>query len=133
MATGARYKGMTALLHALVQETFMRAHSKPTPSQPHDPDLAQQARPGHGVPSQDLDPAAQMPLSVAESARELRSAFTGGGMIAGTGLGCIMGLIVAGGAGAMLGGVLGSVVGAWAAMAACLRVAQMGEAVFLNY
>ena len=111
----------------------MPTHFTPTSCKPLDPDLAQQARRGYGVPSQDLDPAAQMPLSAVEQARELRSAFTGGGMIAGLGLGCVLGLMLAGGAGAVLGSVSGSIVGAWAAMAAGMRMKQMSDSVFLNY
>ena len=36
-----------------------------------DPDLLEQARPGCGVPSQDPDPAAQVGLDDAETAREV--------------------------------------------------------------
>ena len=40
---------------------------------PHDEDLAEQARPGHGVPSQDPNPAAQISLEPEEAEREARS------------------------------------------------------------
>lgn len=101
-----------------------------------DPDLQEQAVKGHGVPSQDPDPSAQIQLSAAEAAREVRSALTGGGMIAGAALGCLMGAIWAGGAGAVLGSVAGSVLGvlaALAALAAGVHVDSTGDAVFLHY
>ena len=102
-----------------------------------DPDLLEQARPGCGVPSQDPDPAAQVGLDDAETAREVRSALTGGGMIAGAVLGCALGALMAGGVGVVLGGVLGgvagSVLGALSAMAAGVRVQQEGDHVFLHY
>ena len=34
----------------------------PSNNAPIDEDLAEQARPGHGIPSQDPNPAAQIPL-----------------------------------------------------------------------
>lgn len=98
-----------------------------------DPDLQEQAVKGHGVPSQDPDPSAQIQLSAAEAAREVRSALTGGGMIAGAALGCLMGAIWAGGAGAVLGSVAGSVLGVLAALAAGVHVDSAGDAVFLHY
>lgn len=98
-----------------------------------DPDLLEQARPGCGVPSQGPDPAAQVGLDDAEMAREVRSALTGGGMIAGAVLGCALGALLAGGVGVVLGGVAGSVLGALSAMAAGVRVQQEGDHVFLHY
>lgn len=101
-----------------------------------DPDLQEQVVKGHGVPSQDPDPSAQIQLSAAEAAREVRSALTGGGMIAGAALGCLMGAIWAGGAGAVLGSVARSVLGvlaALAALAAGVHVDSTGDAVFLHY
>jgi non-heme chloroperoxidase len=50
---------------------------------PIDEDLAEQARPGHGVPSQDPDPSAQVQLDPDEAAREAKSTLTAGGMVAG--------------------------------------------------
>ena len=41
--------------------------TKPSHAKPRDVDLAEQARPGHGVPSQDPDPAAQIPLGPEEA------------------------------------------------------------------
>ena len=76
-----------------------------------DPDLAAQARPGHGVPSQDPDPAAQVPLSAQESARESKSVLMGGGLVAGAAAGAAVGAAVAGPAGVMVGGLVGSIAG----------------------
>ncbi len=52
-----------------------------------DQDLAGQARPGHGIPSQDPDPAAQMPMEPGEAEREANSVLTGGGMMVGAAAG----------------------------------------------
>lgn len=100
---------------------------------PVDPDLRAQARTGCGVPSQNPAPAAQAGLEDAEMACELRSALTGGGMIAGAVLGCALGALMAGAMGVVLGGVAGSVLGALSAMAAGVRVQQDGDHVFLHY
>lgn len=98
-----------------------------------DPDLQEQAVEGHGVPSQDPDPSAQIHLSAAEASREVRSVLTGGGMIAGAALGCLLGAVWAGGAGVVLGSVAGSILGALAAMAAGVHVDSAGDAVFFHY
>ena len=50
--------------------------------QPVDPDLAEQAVPGHGVPSQDPAASAQVGLLPEEAEREAKSAFVGGGAVA---------------------------------------------------
>lgn len=83
-----------------------------------DPDLAEQAHPGHGVPSQDPDPAAQFELSPEESERESHSIFMGGGLVAGAAAGAAIGAALAGPAGAVVGGTLGSIAGALGAAAA---------------
>jgi hypothetical protein len=44
-----------------------------------DEDLVEQARPGHGIPSQDTDPAAQVALKPDEAQREVHTVLTGGG------------------------------------------------------
>ena len=80
------------------------------PAQPSAPalpdeDLAEQARPGHGIPSQDTNPAAQYPLGPAEAERESRSVLTGGGVVGGP-------------VGVVVGGTLGAVAGALGAAAA---------------
>jgi len=84
----------------------------PTPSaHPADPDLQEQALAGHGVPSQDPNPAAQQPLTAAESERESKSVLMGGGLVAGAATGAAVGAAVAGPVGVMLGGIIGSVAG----------------------
>ncbi len=63
---------------------------------PVDEDLAEQARPGHGIPSQDPDPAAQVALQPKEAEREANSVLMGGGMVAGAATGAAIGVAVAG-------------------------------------
>lgn len=83
-----------------------------------DPDLAEQAQPGHGVPSQDPDPNAQVAMSEQESAREISSSLVGGGALAGIAVGAAVGGAVAGPVGILVGGTVGSVAGALGAAAA---------------
>ena len=93
----------------------------PTPSQviqAVDEDLAEQARPGHGVPSQDPDPAAQFPLSPEEAERESHSVLMGGGVVAGAVTGAAVGVAVAGPVGVLVGSTLGVVAGALGGAAA---------------
>jgi hypothetical protein len=78
---------------------------------PVDPDLAEQARPGHGIPSQDPAPAAQQPLDTGEADREAQSVMTGGGMMVGAATGAAIGATVAGPVGVVVGGTLGGVAG----------------------
>ncbi len=94
--------------------------SATTPSNagPVDQDLAEQARPGHGVPSQDPDPAAQMPLERDELQRETHSVLMGGGVVAGAASGAVIGVAMAGPVGVVVGAALGSVAGALGAAAA---------------
>ena len=54
---------------------------------PADEDLTLQAHPGHGVPSQDPDAAAQFLLEPQEQEREAASVLAGGGMVAGAATG----------------------------------------------
>lgn len=90
-----------------------------TPTQaPQDPDLAEQAVPGHGVPSQDPDPAAQVRLSPEDAERESGSVLMGGGLVAGAAAGAAVGAAVAGPAGVLVGGIVGSVAGALGGAAA---------------
>lgn len=77
-----------------------------------DNDLAAQARPGHGVPSQDPNLAAQLPLEPGEAQREAGSVFTGGGVVAGTATGAAIGALVAGPIGVVVGATVGGVAGA---------------------
>lgn len=77
----------------------------------HDKDLAEQARPGHGVPSQDPNPAAQISLEPEEAEREAKSVLTGGGMVGGAAIGATIGVAVGGPVGVVVGGTLGAVAG----------------------
>lgn len=77
-----------------------------------DEDLSEQARPGHGIPSQDPDPAAQLALEPEEAQRERQSVLTGGGMVAGAATGGAIGVMVAGPVGVVVGAALGAVAGA---------------------
>ena len=79
---------------------------------PRDQDLVEQARPGHGVPSQDPDPAAQMPLEPGEAEREAKSVWAGGAAVGGVAAGAAIGVAVGGPAGAVVGGTLGAIAGA---------------------
>ena len=83
-----------------------------------DPDLAEQAHSGHGVPSQDPDPAAQFELSPEEAERESHSVFMGGGLVAGAAAGAAIGAALAGPAGVVIGGTIGSIAGALGGAAA---------------
>lgn len=90
----------------------------PSRTAPRDEDLAEQARPGHGVPSQDPSPAAQSPLEPGEAEREANSVLTGGGMVGGAAIGATIGVAVAGPVGVVVGGALGAVAGALGGAAA---------------
>ena len=92
--------------------------AKPATSVPIDQDLAAQAHPGHGIPSQDPSPAAQFRLEPEEAAREAKSVLMGGGVVAGMATGAAVGVVVAGPVGVVVGGTLGAVVGAFGAAAA---------------
>lgn len=85
--------------------------TQPTGVKPVDPDLAEQAVPGHGVPSQDPNPAAQVALDPEEAERESKSALIGGSLVAGTAAGAAVGAAVAGPVGVLVGGTLGAVAG----------------------
>ncbi|MEO5607359.1 MAG: hypothetical protein ABIR13_07250 [Polaromonas sp.] len=86
--------------------------SQPTNAEPIDPDLAEQAVPGHGIPSQDPDPAAQVLLTPEEAERESKSALMGGGLVAGSATGAAIGAVVAGPVGVLVGVTLGAIAGA---------------------
>jgi phage-related tail protein len=90
----------------------------PSNTAPADEDLAEQARPGHGIPSQDPDPAAQIALEPQEAEREAQSALTGGGAVAGAATGAAVGVMVAGPVGVVVGTAVGAVVGALGGAAA---------------
>ena len=90
----------------------------PSNTTPADEDIAKQARPGHGIPSQDPDPAAQFAQGPAEEQREVQSVLMGGGVVAGLATGAAIGVAVAGPAGVVVGGALGAVAGALGGAAA---------------
>jgi pimeloyl-ACP methyl ester carboxylesterase len=85
---------------------------------PADADLADQARPGHGIPSQDPNPDAQVALAPDEAEREAKSVMTGGGMVGGAALGAGIGVAVGGPVGVVVGGTLGAIAGALGGAAA---------------
>ena len=82
-----------------------------TGGKPVDLDLADQAVPGHGVPSQDPDSAAQVALDPEEAERESKSVLIGGGLVAGLATGAAVGAAVAGPVGVLVGGTVGAVAG----------------------
>jgi uncharacterized protein YcfJ len=77
-----------------------------------DQDMAEQAVPGHGIPSQDPDPAAQVLLDPREAEREGKSLLMGGGVVAGMATGAAIGVAVAGPVGVLVGASLGAAAGA---------------------
>lgn len=85
---------------------------------PADEDLAEQALPGHGIPSQDPNPAAQILLEPQDAEREANSVLMGGGMVAGAATGAAIGVAVAGPVGVVVGATLGAVAGALGGAAA---------------
>jgi non-heme chloroperoxidase len=95
------------------------------PSRPVDQDLAEQARPGHGIPSQDPGPGAQMPMEPGEAQREADSVLMGGGAVAGAATGAAVGVAVAGPVGVLVGATLGAVAGALGGAAAAAAGSPM--------
>lgn len=85
---------------------------------PVDEDLAEQANPGHGIPSQDPNAAAQTALEPQDAEREANSVLMGGGVMAGAATGVAIGVAVAGPVGALVGASLGAVAGALGGAAA---------------
>jgi hypothetical protein len=91
----------------------MSTSAYPTSSTvPIDEDLAEQALSGHGVPSQDPDPAAQFRLQPEEANREANSVLVGGSLVAGAATGAAIGVVAAGPVGVVVGATLGAVAGA---------------------
>ncbi len=90
----------------------------PTNTAPLDEDLVEQANPGHGIPSQDPDPAAQSRLKPEDAEREAHSVLIGGGLMAGAATGAAIGVAVAGPVGVLVGASLGAVAGALGVSAA---------------
>ncbi|MDZ4101872.1 MAG: hypothetical protein U1E12_09380 [Hydrogenophaga sp.] len=83
-----------------------------------DKDLADQALPGHGIPSQDPEAAAQSAMEPGEALREANSVLAGGGVIVGAAAGAAIGTLVAGPVGAVVAGTVGAVAGALGGVAA---------------
>ena len=94
------------------------ATTTPPTTAPADEDLAEQARPGHGIPSQDPSLGAQVPLGPDEAKREAKSVLVGGGVLAGAATGATIGVVVAGPVGVVVGATLGAVAGALGGAAA---------------
>jgi pimeloyl-ACP methyl ester carboxylesterase len=91
---------------------------------PVDEDLAEQAVPGHGVPSQDPEGSAQIALEPEEAEREVKSVMVGGGAMAGAATGAAIGVAVAGPVGVLVGATLGAVAGAFGGVAAGAAVSS---------
>jgi len=97
----------------------MNPSTVPRPGNPHaDQDLAEQAVPGHGIPSQDPNPAAQVQQPPRDAERESHSVLMGGGMVAGMAAGAAVGVAVAGPVGVLVGASLGAAAGALGGAAA---------------
>lgn len=96
----------------------------PSRTMPADQDLAEQALPGHGIPSQDPDPAAQVLLEPQEAEREGKSVLMGGGLVAGMATGAAIGVAAAGPVGVLVGASLGAAAGALGGVAAGAAVNQ---------
>lgn len=92
--------------------------TQPSNTTPVDEDLAEQALPGHGIPSQDPDPAAQTALDPQDADREANSVLIGGGVVAGMATGAAIGVAVAGPVGVVVGSTVGAVAGALGGAAA---------------
>lgn len=101
----------------------MKPSTTPTSqTTPADKDLVEQANPGHGVPSQDPDPAAQVRLNPKEAEREAHSVVVAGGVLAGAATGAAIGVAVAGPVGVVVGASAGAVVGVVGSAAAGAKV-----------
>ncbi len=90
----------------------------PPRAEPADQDLAEQAQPGHGIPSQDPNAGAQVALTPEEAEREAKSVMMGGGVVAGMATGAAIGVAVAGPVGVLVGATLGAAAGALGGAAA---------------
>ena len=98
----------------------------PSNTVPVDEDLAEQANPGHGIPSQDPNAAAQTALEPQEAEREANSVLIGGGLMAGAATGAVIGVAVAGPVGVLVGASLGAVAGALGGAAAGAAASSEG-------
>ncbi len=100
------------------------ADTSPPRTVPADEDLAEQARPGHGIPSQDPTSESQVPLEPGEAEREANSVLMGGGVVAGAATGAAIGVAVAGPVGVLVGATLGAVAGALGGAAAAATASR---------
>jgi pimeloyl-ACP methyl ester carboxylesterase len=99
-------------------------NTPPSDAPPADEDLAEQANPGQGIPSQDPSGEAQTLLKPHEAEREAKSAFVGGGLVAGATTGALIGVAVAGPVGILAGAALGAAAGAAGGAAAGAAAGQ---------
>ena len=91
----------------------------PSPSHRiHDEDVAKQARPGHGIPSQDPKPSAQFALSTEDTRRATDSVLMGSGLVVAAATGAGVGAMVSGPVGILIGASLGAVTGLLCGVAA---------------
>ena len=97
---------------------MIQSSTPPLKTNPLDEDMAEQAHPGHGIPSQDPESGAQFLLNPEESEREAKSVLVGGGVVAGVATGAAIGAVVAGPVGIVVGAAVGTAVGALGAAAA---------------
>ena len=95
-----------------------------------DEDVAMQARPGHGIPSQDPNPTAQFAQEPAAVQSEVKSVLVTGGVVAGAATGATIGVAVAGPVGVVVGAAVGAVAGALggAAAGSAVNTADSGKA-----
>ena len=96
----------------------MHPLTPPSNTEPVDADLVEQAKPGHGIASQDPNAAAQTALEPQDADREASSVLVGGGVMAGAATGAAIGVAVAGPVGVLVGVSLGAVAGALGGAAA---------------
>jgi pimeloyl-ACP methyl ester carboxylesterase len=106
------------LLQLKLEKRVNRLTTSPSNSPPVDGDMAEQANPGHGIPSQDPESAAQTPLAPQDVEREANSVLVGGGAMAGAATGAAIGIAVVGPVGVLIGASLGAVAGALGGAAA---------------
>jgi non-heme chloroperoxidase len=118
MMHGGSYKKLAAYMAAFPRTPMNSSNTLPANNSPGDVDLAEQARPGHGIPSQDPNPAAQFVLEPAEAEREAKSVLAGGAVVGGAAVGAGIGVAVGGPVGVVVGAALGAVAGALGGAAA---------------
>lgn len=100
------------------QEIAMQQVTDAHPAVGSDPDLVEQAKPGHGVPSQDPNSSAQLAIGPEQAIAEQKSVFVGAGVMAGAAAGAVVGTAVAGPVGVIVGATIGAAVGALGGAAA---------------